>query len=161
MSSASSANGGTSITVTFHAGTNIDVAQVDVQNRLRRVEQRLPEEVRRQGIQVDEAQTGFLLILALTSKSGRTPMLELGHFATTRVIDELRRLEGVGNIQSFTSEYAMRIWFDPDRLASFDLSPADALAAVREQNSQSPGGALGDRPLAEGSELNATIVTQN
>ena len=160
MSSSSRSNGSATINITFDSGTDIDVAQVDVQNRLRRVEQRLPEEVRRQGIQVQEAFTGFLMILAISSKSGDTETLELGHFATTRVIDEIRRIEGVGNVFPFTPEYAMRIWFDPDRLASFNLSPADALAAVREQNSQTPGGALGDRPLAEGAQLNAPIVTQ-
>lgn len=161
MNSSSQANGTASITVTFDPGTNIDIAKVDVQNRLRRVEQRLPEEVRRQGILVDEAQSSFLLIVALTSKSGETSSLDLGHFATTRVIDELRRLPGVGNIQSFSPEYAMRIWFDPDRLASYNLSPADALLAVQEQNSQSPGGSLGDQPVAMGSELNASILTQS
>ncbi|RJF93605.1 efflux RND transporter permease subunit [Sphingomonas cavernae] len=161
MASTSRSNGTAAITVTFESGTDIKIAQMDVQNRLRRVEARLPEEVRRQGIQVEEANSGFLMILALTSKSGNTPTLELGHFATTRVIDELRRVPGVGNIQSFSSEYAMRIWFDPDKLATYNLSPADALAAVQEQNSQSPGGQLGDRPLADGMELNATILTQN
>ena len=161
MNSSSQSDGSASITVTFDPGTDIDIAQVDVQNRLRRVEQRLPEEVRRQGIQVEEAQSGFLLIIALTSRSGETESIDLGHFATTRVIDDLRRLPGVGNIQSFSPEYSMRIWFDPDKLASYSLSPADALAAVREQNSQSPGGALGDRPIAEGSEINASILTQS
>ena len=161
MNSSSQSNGTAQITVTFDAGTNIDIAQVEVQNRLRRVEQRLPEDVRRQGIQVSEAQSGFLLIIAITSKSGETETLDLGHFATTRVIDELRRLPGVGNIQSFSPEYAMRIWFDPQKLASYSLSPADALAAVQEQNSQSPGGSLGDQPIAGATELNASILTQN
>ncbi|MET0659677.1 MAG: multidrug efflux RND transporter permease subunit, partial [Steroidobacteraceae bacterium] len=130
-------------------------------NRLRTVEQRLPEEVRRQGIQVRKATTTFLVIIALTSKSGGTKTLELGNLASTRVMDELRRVRGVGDIRSFSSEYAMRIWLDPDKLASFSMSAAEALAAVQEQNSQSPGGSLGDRPVAEGTELNATIVTQN
>ncbi|ODU20966.1 MAG: multidrug efflux RND transporter permease [Sphingomonas sp. SCN 67-18] len=161
MSSSSQSNGTASITVTFDAGTDIDVAQMDVQNRLRRVEARLPEEVRRQGIQVNEASSSFLLIIAITSKSGDTGTLELGNFASTRVIDELRRVEGVGDIRAFSSEYAMRVWLDPDKLASHKLSAADALAAVQEQNSQAPGGSLGDRPLAKGSELNATILTQN
>jgi multidrug efflux pump len=161
MSSSSQSNGTASITVTFHSGTDIDVAQVDVQNRLRRVEQRLPEEVRRQGVAVTQASTGFLMVVALISKSGTMPTLELGNFAATRVVDELRRVPGVGDIRSFSSEYAMRIWLDPDKLASYKMSAADALAAVQEQNSQSPGGSLGDRPIAEGTEINATIVTQN
>jgi multidrug efflux pump len=161
MNSSSQSNGTASITVTFDSGTDIDAAQMDVQNRLRRVEQRLPEEVRRQGIQVNKASSAFLMIIALTSKSGATESLELGNFASTRIVDELRRVPGVGDIRAFSSEYAMRIWLDPDKLASYRLSAADALAAVQEQNSQSPGGSLGDRPVAERSELNATIVTQN
>jgi multidrug efflux pump len=161
MTSTSNSNGTASITVTFEAGTDLDTAQVDTQNRIRRVEQRLPEEVRRQGIVVNEANTGFLVILAITSKSGGTPTLELGNFATTRIVDELRRVEGVGDVQSFSSEYAMRIWLDPQKLASYNLSASEALAAVQEQNSQSPGGSLGDQPLAKGAQLNATITTQN
>ncbi|HEY8537820.1 MAG TPA: multidrug efflux RND transporter permease subunit [Steroidobacteraceae bacterium] len=161
MTATSQSNGTASITVTFESGTDIDVAQMDVQNRLRAVEPRLPEDVRRQGISINRASAGFLMIVALISKSGRTPALELGNFATTRVVDELRRVNGVGDVRSFSSEYAMRVWIDPDRLATFRLSAADALAAVREQNTQSPGGQLGDRPIAEGTELNAPILTQN
>jgi multidrug efflux pump len=161
MSSSSQSNGTVSITVTFRSGTDINVALMDVQNRLRRVEARLPEEVRRQGVQVVKANTGFLMIVALTSKSGAMSTLELGNFAVQRVVDELRRVPGVGDVRSFSSEYAMRIWLDPARLATFNLSPSDALAAVQEQNSQSAGGALGDRPLANSSELNAAILTQS
>jgi multidrug efflux pump len=161
MSSSSQSNGTASISVTFRSGTDINVALMDVQNRLRRVEARLPEEVRRQGVQVVKANNGFLLIVALTSKSGAMKTLHLGNFAVTRVVDELRRVPGVGDVRSFSSEYAMRIWLDPAKLASYKLSPSDALAAVQEQNSQSAGGSLGDRPLAEGSELNAAILTQS
>ncbi|HEU4877773.1 MAG TPA: efflux RND transporter permease subunit [Sphingomicrobium sp.] len=160
MSSNSQSNGTASINLTFAAGTDIDRAQMDVQNRLRRVEQRLPEDVRRQGIQVNEANAGFLMIVALTSKSGQMPSLEIGNFANTKVVDELRRVEGVGNVQSFSPSYAMRIWLDPEKLASFSLSPREVLTAVQEQNSQTPGGQLGDQPLAGGSELNAIITTQ-
>ncbi|NJC35032.1 multidrug efflux pump [Sphingomonas jejuensis] len=160
MASSSQSNGTATVTITFEAGTDIDTAQVDVQNRLRRVEQRLPEEVRRQGVQVEEANTGFLMIIAITSKSGNTPTLELGNYASSRIVDELRRIEGVGNIQSFSPPYAMRIWLDPEKVASYGLSSADVLAAVREQNSQTPGGQIGDQPTAEGAEINATVVTQ-
>ena len=153
MASSSQSNGAATITLTFASGTDIDDAQMDVQNRLSAVEQRLPEEVRRQGIVINQASSSFLLIIALTSKSGDTSSLELGNFAVTRVVDELRRVAGVGDIRSFSSEYAMRIWLDPDKLATYQLSAADALAAVREQNTQSPGGQLGDVPLAEGSRV--------
>ena len=161
MSSSSQSNGTASIAVTFRSGTNINIALMEVQNRLRRVEARLPEEVRRQGVQVVKANAGFLMIVALTSKSRKMQTLDLGNFAVARVVDELRRVPGVGDVRSFSSEYAMRIWLDPAKLASFNLTPADALAAVQEQNSQSSGGSLGDRPLAEGSEINAAILTQS
>jgi len=160
MASTSESNGTASITLTFEAGTDIDNAQLEVQNRLRRVEQRLPEEVRRQGISVTEANSGFLLIVAITSKSGDTDPMEVNNFANTRVLDELRRVGGVGNVQAFSPEYAMRIWLDPQKLASYNLSAAEALGAVQEQNSQTPGGQLGDQPIAKGAQLNAVITTQ-
>ncbi|WP_428629919.1 multidrug efflux RND transporter permease subunit [Sphingopyxis sp.] len=160
MASTSESNGTASINLTFEAGTDIDNAQMEVQNRLRRVEQRLPEDVRRQGISVTEANSGFLLIVAVTSKSGNTDPMEINNFANTRVLDELRRVNGVGNVQAFAPEYAMRIWLDPQKLASYNLSAAEALGAVQEQNSQTPGGQLGDQPLAKGAQLNAVITTQ-
>ncbi len=161
MTASSQATGGASITVTFDPGTDIDTAQMSVQNLISSVEQRLPEEVRRQGLRVTKATSGFLMIVGLTSRSGATSGLELGNFAKNRIEQELRRVPGVADIQSFSSEFAMRIWLDPERLASFGMSPADALAAVREQNSQSAGGALGDQPVQPGAEINATILTQN
>jgi multidrug efflux pump len=161
MSSTSNSNGSATINVTFETGTDIDKAQMDVQNRLTLVEQRLPEEVRRQGIPVQEANSGFLMLVALGSKTGQTEALELGNFANARIVDELRRVEGVGNVQVFASPYAMRIWLDPQKLANYHLSAAEALAAVQEQNSQSPGGQIGDLPIAGGTELNATILTQS
>ena len=160
MASTSESNGSASITLTFEAGTDIDDAQLEVQNRLRRVEQRLPDDVRRQGIQVTEANSGFLLIVAITSKSGDTDPMEVNNFANTRILDELRRVNGVGNVQAFAPEYAMRIWLDPQKLASHNLSAAEALGAVQEQNSQTPGGQLGDQPIARGAQINAVIMTQ-
>jgi multidrug efflux pump len=161
MSSSSNSNGTASIAVTFRSGTDINIALMEVQNRLRRVEARLPEEVRRQGVSVVKANAGFLMIVSLTSKSRTMQTLELGNFAVSQVVDQLRRVPGVGDVRSFSSEYAMRIWLDPAKLASFNLTPQDALGAVQEQNSQSSGGSLGDRPLAGGSEINATILTQS
>src|SRR5690606_39099512 len=132
----------------------------NVQSRLRAVESRLPEDVRRQGVTVRKAGEGFLMIVAITSKSGDMQAIELGNFAYANVRDELLRLDGVGDMQVFASPYAMRVWLDPDKLAAYGLSAADALAAVREQNTQSAGGSLGAQPLAGDTELNATIVTQ-
>ncbi len=161
MESTSRSNGTAGITVTFKSGADINIAQMEVQNRLSRVEPRLPEEVRRQGVQVNAANSGFLMLAALTSKSGDTSALELGDFASNNVVDELRRVPGVGDVRMFGTEYAMRIWLDPQKLAGYDLSASEVLAAVREQNSQTAGGSLGDQPTADKSQLNATVVTQN
>ena len=160
-SSTSRSNGSGEITLTFEAGTDIDIAQTEVQNRLSTVEARLPEDVRRQGIQVRQTANGFLQILALTSKSGELDSTDLGNIASTQVVDELRRVPGVGDVQLFGSEYAMRIWLDPERLASFKLAPAAVLAAIREQNSQTAGGSLGALPVLDDTQINATITTQN
>ena len=141
MSSSSLSNGTASITLTFEAGTDIDIAQTEVQNRLSTVEARLPEEVRRQGITVRQANAGFLLIVALTSDERRSyDTTDLGNIASTQVVDELRRVTGVGDVQLFGSQYAMRIWLDPDALAAYNLSPSAVLAAIREQNAQTAGG---------------------
>jgi multidrug efflux pump len=161
MSSSSDSNGVATITVTFETGTDIDLAQVDVQNRLSRVEPRLPEDVRRQGITVSEANSNFLMIVALTSPQGSKNALDLGNYASTRILDELRRVPGVGDVTLFGSEYAMRIWLDPERLSGYNMSAAQALAAVREQNSQTPGGQIGAQPAPAGQQLNATVVTQS
>lgn len=159
MSSSSISNGTATITVTFEAGTDIDIAQTEVQNRLSTVEARLPEEVRRQGITVRQANSGFLMIVALTSKGGQYDTNDLGNIASTQVVDELRRVNGVGDVQLFGSEYAMRIWLDPDALASYKLSPSAVLAAIREQNAQTAGGSIGAQPLADGQQITATIST--
>lgn len=159
MSSSSGSNGAASITLTFEAGTDIDIAQTEVQNRLSTVEARLPEEVRRQGITVRQANAGFLLIVALTSPSGQYNTTDLGNIAATRVVDELRRVNGVGDVTLFGSEYAMRIWLDPEALAAYNLSPSAVLAAVREQNAQTAGGAIGAQPLEGGQQITATIAT--
>jgi multidrug efflux pump len=160
MSSSSTSAGTASVTVTFAAGTDIDLAQTEVQNRLSAVEARLPEEVRRQGITVRQANAGFLLIVALVSESGDLTSTDLGNIASNQVIDELRRVPGVGDVTLFGSQYAMRIWLDPEALASYRLSPAAVLNAIREQNAQTPGGSIGAKPLADGQQITATITTE-
>lgn len=160
MSSSSQSNGTASITLTFEAGTDIDIAQTEVQNRLSTVEARLPEEVRRQGITVRQANAAFLMIVALTSESGEMSSTDLGNIATNQVIDELRRVPGVGDVMLFGSPYAMRIWLDPDALASYDLSPTAVLAAIRDQNAAAAGGSIGAQPLVDGQQITATISTE-
>ncbi|MFC4257043.1 multidrug efflux RND transporter permease subunit [Altererythrobacter xixiisoli] len=160
MSASSQSNGATSITATFESGTDIDIAQTEVQNRLSIIETRLPEDVRRQGIRVTQANSGFMMIAALTSKSGELKATDLGNIASSQVVDELRRVPGVGDINLFGSAYAMRIWIDPERLASYGLSPSAVLAAVQEQNSQTAGGSIGAQPFASGQQITATITAQ-
>lgn len=160
MASSSESNGTASITLTFEAGTDIDIAQTEVQNRLSTVEARLPEEVRQQGITVRQANAGFLLIVALTSQTGDLNSTDLGNIASSQVVDELRRVAGVGDITLFGSAYAMRIWLDPDALASYNLSPTAVLAAIREQNAQIAGGSIGGKPLAKGQQITATITSE-
>lgn len=161
MASTSRANGTGELVVTFTSGTDLDVARTQVQDRLNRAEPRLPEDVRRLGIQITDNSSGFLEVIGIQSRTGATPALELGDFASTKIVNEIRRVPGVGNVQLFSSEKAMRIWLDPDKLAGFNLSPADALLAVQEQNSQTAGGGIGDQPLAGNAQFNAKIVTQN
>ena len=159
LSSSSSADGSATTTVTFKSGTDIQLAQVDLQNRVSRVEARLPDEVRRQGIRIDRASRDFLMIIGLYSPDGRYTSYDLGNIATARMIDQLRRVPGVGDIRLFGSEYAMRIWLDPDKLTGYNLSFADALKAVRDQNAQVSGGAVGALPAPPGTQLTATVTT--
>jgi multidrug efflux pump len=161
MASTSRANGTGELIVTFKSGTNLDIARTQVQDRLNRADPRLPEDVRRQGIQITDNSSGFLEVIGIQSKTGKTSALDLGNFASTTVVNEIRRVPGVGNVLLFSSEKAMRIWLDPDKLAGFNLSASDALRAVQEQNGQTPGGGIGDQPIAGNAEFNAKIVTQN
>ncbi|OWT80241.1 MULTISPECIES: multidrug efflux RND transporter permease subunit [unclassified Achromobacter] len=160
MASVSRANGTAQITVTFTPGTDLDVARGQVQDRLSRVEPRLPAEVRQLGITVTKASSGFLMLLALQSGSPDVTAVQMGNFASNNILDELRRIPGVGDVQLFGSPYAMRVWLDQRKLESFQMSAADVMRAVQEQNAQTAGGALGDQPLGEGAEFNVPIVTQ-
>ncbi|MBO9647912.1 MAG: multidrug efflux RND transporter permease subunit [Variovorax sp.] len=161
MSSISRANGSAQITVTLRPGTDLDVARSQVQDRLSRVEPRLPQQVRQLGITVTKSSSGFLMLIALHSTGGVSSATTMGNFASNNIVNELRRIGGVGDVQLFGSSYAMRIWLDRDRLSGFSLSASEVLAAVQEQNSQTASGGLGDQPIAPGSEFNAQIVTQS
>ncbi|MCX8997495.1 multidrug efflux RND transporter permease subunit [Rhizobiaceae bacterium BDR2-2] len=145
--STSDASGSIGITVTFDAGTDVDNAAVEVQNRVRRVEARLPAAIVQQGISVTAASSGTLLLVALTSKSGDTDGLALGDYMSRNVANELRRIAGIGNVQLFGSERAMRVWVDPDKLLGFNLSPEDVTAAIGSQNAQVAAGRVGAAPV--------------
>jgi len=160
MASVSRANGTAQVTVTFTPGTDLDIARGQVQDRLSRVEPRLPAEVRQLGITVTKASSGFLMLIALQSASPDVTAVQMGNFASNNILDELRRIPGVGDVQLFGSPYAMRVWLDQRKLESYQMSSAEVLRAVQEQNAQTAGGALGDQPLGQGAEFNVPIVTQ-
>ncbi|WP_151448475.1 efflux RND transporter permease subunit [Lacisediminimonas profundi] len=158
MESLSDANGQGQITVTFRSGTNPDLAAVDVQNRLKRVEARLPQVVTQQGVQVTKARSNFLLFTTLSSTDGSLDPVALGDYMTRNVLNELRRVPGVGQAQLFGTERAMRIWLDPDKLVGFRLTPADVAAAVRAQNAQVASGTLGDLPSPVSQQIAVQVV---
>lgn len=160
MQSAADSVGNTNITLTFRTGTDLDIAAVDAQNRIKRVEPRLPEEVRRQGVQVTKSRRNYLMFVTLYSTDGSYDRTALGSFINANVVDPIRRVPGVGEAQVFGSEYAMRIWLDPAKLAGLQMSPAEALAAVRAQNVQLATGEIGQLPAPTGQQVAATVVTQ-
>ena len=161
MTSSATADGAVQISVTFQPGTDIDTAQVKVQNRVNRAEPRLPEIVRQTGVSVEAQSSGFLLIVSLRSTDGTLDTDYIGNYANTRVRDRLLRLDGVGDVRVFgAGNYAMRVWVDPDRAAAHGLTAQDIVAALREQNIQATGGILGQPPYAEGDAPSFQVPVQ-
>jgi multidrug efflux pump len=161
MRSANSSSGAMQITITFAVGTNPDLAVINVQNRVQSALPLLPEEVRRQGVTVAKSLPSFLQVVTLDSPDGRYDQLFVSNYATINVLDEIRRIPGVGDLQIFGArDYSIRIWLKPDRLAEFGLTPADVSAAVREQNTQSAAGRLGDEPMSKRVDLTLSVTTQ-
>ncbi|MGK6315518.1 multidrug efflux RND transporter permease subunit [Neorhizobium sp. DT-125] len=156
--STSDASGYITITATFVAGTDIDQASVDVQNAIRRVEPRLPQAVKSQGINVEEAGSGFLMVVSLNSTDGRLDDVGLGDYLTRNVLGELRRLDGVGRVQLFAAQRAMRVWIDPDKMVGLNLSTADISAAIAAQNAQVAAGQIGAAPNPVSQDLTATVL---
>ncbi len=157
--SVSDAQGSVTINITFEAGTDPQVATVDVQNRISRVEARLPPSVRQQGVRVEETSSSFLLFVGLVSTDGRLNAVDLGEFAARNVIDELRRLPGVGKAQLFATERAMRVWIDTKKLVGLNLTARDVTGAIAGQNAQVSSGSIGAQPSAAGQEITATVST--
>ncbi|MEQ8255900.1 efflux RND transporter permease subunit [Roseovarius confluentis] len=161
FSSNSTSAGQSSITLTFETGTDADIAQVQVQNKLSRATPLLPETVQRQGVTVEKSSAGFLMVIGMISRANGFDQVDLSDYMVTNLVDELSRVEGVGSVQVFGAQYAMRIWLDPSKLAAFELTPADVVNAVSAQNAQISAGAFGSRPTVEGQQLNATITAQS
>jgi multidrug efflux pump len=160
MESVSQANGSGSITLSFEPGTNADLAQVDVQNRLARATPRLPAAVTQQGVRVDKSRSNFLLFTILSSDNPAFDPIALGDYASRNVLPELQRIPGVGQAQLFGTERAMRVWIDPAKLQGFNMSSADVVAAIRAQNAQVSSGTLGDLPHIPGQGMSATVVVK-
>jgi multidrug efflux pump len=150
-----------SITLTFEAGSNLDLASVEAQNRIKRAEARLPDEVRRLGITVTKTARNYVMFVALFSPDKSLNDVALGSFATSNVLDSVQRVPGVGEALLFGTEYSMRLWLKMEKLQIYNLSPADVANAVRAQNSELATGELGQLPSAPGQQLNAVIVTKS
>jgi hydrophobe/amphiphile efflux-1 (HAE1) family protein len=161
MSSTSDSQGNASITLTFAAGTNPDTAQVQVQNKLQSATPLLPQEVQRQGVQVVKSTSNFLMVVGFVSQDGSQQQVDLSDYVSTNVLDPLSRVEGVGEVQLFGAQYAMRIWLNPSQLTQHGLTPADVSAAVQAQNAQVSAGQLGAAPANVGQQLNATVTAQS
>ncbi len=160
MSASSDSSGGVGITLTFESGTDPDIAQVQVQNKLQLATPLLPQIVQQQGVSVTKANSGFLLVAGFVSEDNSMDRSDIADYVSTNIVDPLSRVPGVGNVQVFGSRYAMRIWLDPDKLNTYRLTPTDIADAIRAQNAQVSVGQLGATPAVEGQQLNATITAQ-
>src|SRR5215216_6141654 len=161
MSSTSAASGVVEIQVTFEIGTDVDKAALNVNNRVKQAETRLPLEVRRQGVTVEKGSSAFLQVLAFYSPDGRHDGVYISNYVTMNVLDLVKRVPGTTNVQIFgAKDYAMRIWVQPDRMTQHRITPADLIRAVNEQNAQFAAGKVGQSPAPQGQELVYTITTR-
>ncbi|OZA55118.1 MAG: multidrug efflux RND transporter permease subunit [Acidovorax sp. 17-64-282] len=158
MEAVSQANGTGTLTLSFEPGTNPDLAQVEVQNRLSRASPRLPAVVNQQGVRVDKSRSNFLLFTMLSSSDPKFDVNSLSDYAARNVVPELQRLPGIGQVQLFGAERAMRVWVDPAKLQGFNLSAADVASAIQAQNAQVSAGSLGELPNMSGQSISATVV---
>ncbi|RAK67810.1 efflux RND transporter permease subunit [Phenylobacterium kunshanense] len=160
MSSSSDSSGAATVTLTFKGGTDIDIAQVQVQNKLQTATALLPQEVQQQGLSVVKSTRNFLMVVGLYATDGKASNADLADYLAANLQDPISRVDGVGDVQLFGAQYAIRVWLDPDKLASRGLTPADVIAAIRAQNAQVSAGQLGGTPAVPGTVLNATISAQ-
>ena len=161
MSSSSTSTGAVSISLTFTNEADADIAQVQVQNKLQLATPLLPQVVQQQGIKVVKSSSSFLMVLGFVSDDGRLSASDVADYVASSINDPISRVAGVGQVQLFGAEYAMRIWLDPDKLAKYNLMPGDVTAAIQTQNTQVTAGQLGGLPAVGGQQLNATITSQS
>ena len=160
IGSSSDSFGNAQITLTFAPGTDADIAQVQVQNKLQLATPLLPQEVQQQGLQVSKSSDSFLMVVSFSSEDGSLTRADLADYVASNVQDPISRVPGVGKIQLFGSPYAMRIWLDPNQLNKYDLTPQDITQTIQVQNNQVASGQLGGAPAVEGQQLNANIIAQ-
>ncbi len=160
MSSTSDSSGTVEITLTFETGTDADIAQVQVQNKLQLAMPLLPQEVQQQGINVKKSSSSFLMVLGFINTDGSMTQEDIADYVGSNIKDPVSRTSGVGDVQLFGSQYAMRIWLDPDKLTNYSLTPGDVATAIKAQNAQVAAGQLGGTPPAKGQQLNASIIAQ-
>lgn len=161
FSSSSTSDGSASVDITFEEGTDPDYAQVQVQNKVAQVNSRFPESVQAQGVTVTKSNSDFLLVIALFDENNQATAFDIADYIASNMEDGLARVEGVGDIRVFGSRYAMRIWLDPTKLATYQLMPSDISNALKAQNIQVPAGKLGAIPALANQELNATVTAQS
>jgi len=157
MKSTSDASGLATVTLYFQPGTNPDTAQVQVQNKVQLATPSLPQTVQQQGVVVAKATQNFMMFFTLSTRDGSLNEVALGNYIAANVLDPIRRVSGVGEANMFGTEYAMRVWLNPERLNSFSMTPQDVANALRAQNTQVPVGQLGARPATEGQQLNVIV----
>ncbi|EBY2752538.1 hydrophobe/amphiphile efflux-1 family RND transporter [Salmonella enterica subsp. enterica serovar Kottbus] len=160
MSSASDASGTVQITLTFDSGTDADIAQVQVQNKLQLAMPLLPQEVQQQGVSVEKSASSFLMAIGMISTDGSMTQEDIADYVGANVKDPVSRTRGVGDVQLFGALYAMRVWMNPDRLNKYRLTPVDVISAIRAQNAQVAAGQLGGTPPVKGQQLNASIIAR-
>ncbi|MDP9900891.1 efflux RND transporter permease subunit [Variovorax ginsengisoli] len=161
FSSTSSSAGSASIDVTFQQGTNPDTAQVQVQNKVQQALSRLPQTVQNVGVTVTKSQSDYLVILALYDSTDKHTATDIADYMVSNIQDPISRVDGVGGVQVFGAQYAMRIWMDPNKLAAYKLMPSDIETALEAQNTQVSAGKIGGMPAAAGQQLNATVTAQS
>ncbi|MCU8069420.1 efflux RND transporter permease subunit [Shewanella sp. SM32] len=161
IASASDSFGNAEITLTFNAEADPDIAQVQVQNKLQGAMTLLPQEVQAQGVNVNKSSSGFLMVLGFVSTDGSLDKGDIADYVGANIQDPMSRVPGVGEIQLFGAQYAMRIWLDPLKLTQYNLTSLDVIAAIRSQNAQVSAGQLGGAPSVAGQELNATVSAQS
>ena len=150
-----------SVTLTFEPGTNIDIASVEAQNRYKRIEARLPDDVRRIGVPVTKPSRNYVMIVSLYSPDKSQSTVDLGSYAAANVLDPIRRVKGVGEAILFGTEYSMRIWLKPEKLHAYNLSTGDVMKAIRAQSVELATGELGQAPAATGQQINAPIIVKS